>query len=168
MVKLLIHLKKGLVKALEIAVIVLVAVLVLDVLWGVFSRYVLGAQSRWTEELATMLLIWVSLLGAAVAFAAKAHLGVDYFVSKFDPSAQKLIEGFVQLIVFAFSAFALIHGGSILVSETLAAGQLSPALGLKVGYMYMAVPISGIFICLFSIEQFMELFLPKQVKTGEV
>lgn len=168
MIKLFIHLKKGLVKALEITVIVLVAVLVLDVLWGVFSRYVLGAQSRWTEELATMLLIWVSLLGAAVAFAAKAHLGVDYFVSKFDPAAQKMIEGFVQVLVFAFSAFALIHGGTILVSETLAAGQLSPALGLKVGYMYLAVPISGLFICLFSVEQLVELILPKQAETREV
>ncbi len=168
MIKFLIHLKKGLVKALEVAVIILVAVLVLDVLWGVFSRYVLGAQSRWTEELATMLLIWVSLLGAAVAFAAKAHLGVDYFVSKFDPAAQKLIEGVVQILVFAFSAFALIHGGFILVSQTLAAGQLSPALGLKVGYMYMAVPISGVFICLFSVEQLVELILSKQAKAGEV
>ncbi len=168
MIKLLVNLKKVLVKALEIAVIILVAVLVLDVLWGVFSRYVLDAQSRWTEELATMLLIWVSLLGAAVAFAAKAHLGVDYFVAKFDPSVQRLIEGFVQILVFLFSAFVLIHGGNILVSKTLAAGQLSPAMGLKVGYMYLAVPISGVFICLLCIEQFVELILSQKSEKGEV
>lgn len=167
MVKLLIQMKRIFVKMLEWTVIILVAVLVLDVLWGVFSRYVLGAQSRWTEELAVMLLIWVSLLGAAVAFAAKAHLGVDYFVGKLDPAAQKLMEGVVYVIVFFFAAYALIYGGGVLVSKTLASGQVSPAMGLKVGHMYLAVPISGVFICLFALEQMLELILPGKMKREE-
>jgi len=157
MIRLLLKIKQGLSKLLDWTVIFLVAVLVLDVLWGVFSRYVLGAQSRWTEELATILLIWVSLLGASVAFASKAHLGVDYFVGKLDPGAQKLIESAVLTIIILFTAFAFVGGGFTLVSKTLAAGQLLPAMGFKVGYMYLAVPISGLFIILFSVEQFIEL-----------
>ena len=49
-------------------VIVLFATLTIDVLWGVFSRYALGAQTRWTDELATTLMVWVSLLGAALVY----------------------------------------------------------------------------------------------------
>ena len=162
MVRWIIKIKQGLAKLLDWAVIFLVAVLVLDVLWGVFSRYVLGAQSRWTEELATILLIWVSLLGASVAFAAKAHLGVDYFVGKLDEGAQKLVEGAVLILIMLFTAFAFVGGGFILVSKTLAAGQLLPAMGFKVGYMYLAVPISGLFIILFSVEQFVELITGKK------
>ena len=48
---------KALVRVLEWLTIVLFAALVLDVLWGVVSRYVLGTQSRWTEELAIYLLV---------------------------------------------------------------------------------------------------------------
>lgn len=143
-------------RLLEYALIVAVAVLVLDVLWGVVSRYVLGTQSRWTEELATMLLIWVSLLGASVAFSAGQHLGVDYFVSKLHPSAQRLLEAVVRAAVAAFAAVVMLHGGYLLVAETLAAGQVSPALGLKIGYVYLAVPVSGVFIlfeCLVQLTQ---------------
>lgn len=147
-----IGLKKGLAKLLEWAVIVLMAVLVFDVLWGVFSRYVLGAQSRWTEELATMLLVWVALLGGSVAFGVRGHLGVDYFVGKLEPGARFLIDVVVDVLVGIFATAVMIVGGYILVERTLAAGQVTPAMGIKVGYFYLAVPISGVFILLFCID----------------
>ncbi|NIX00358.1 MAG: TRAP transporter small permease subunit, partial [Phycisphaerae bacterium] len=52
-------------------------VLVIDVTWQVITRFVLKNPSSWTEELATYLLIWVGLLGAAVALHRGAHLGID-------------------------------------------------------------------------------------------
>ncbi|MHC5158432.1 MAG: TRAP transporter small permease, partial [Planctomycetota bacterium] len=61
-------LKKGriaLCRLLEAALILAVAVLVLDVLWGVFTRYALSEQAKWSEELARFLLVWISLLGGA-------------------------------------------------------------------------------------------------------
>jgi len=161
MLKLLIFIKKGLAKLLELAVILIMAILVMDVLWGVFSRYVLGSQSRWTEELATFLLIWVSLLGAGVAFASKSHLGVDYFVGKLDPQARLLAEVAANVLVVFFAIAAFIWGGSILVKETLASNQISPAMGIKVGYVYLAVPISGVFIVIFTIETIAEILSGK-------
>jgi TRAP-type C4-dicarboxylate transport system permease small subunit len=85
------------------------------------------------------------MLGAALTYAERGHLGVDYFVSKLDESAQRLTAIIVELIVLAFSAIALVWGGWVLVVETLASEQLSPALGVEVGYVYLAVPISGVF-----------------------
>lgn len=140
------------VKVLEVLLVLGMAVLVVDVLWGVFSRYALGEQTRWTEELAVYLLVWISLLGAALTFREKGHLGVDYFVGKLDPSARRLSAIIVEVIVFAFSAFALVHGGWNLVEKTLASGQVLPALNLPMGYVYSVVPISGIVFCLFAIE----------------
>ena len=69
-----------LLKILNICLASAVALLTLDVLLGVGSRYLWGAQIKWTEELATVLLIWVSFLGTAAAFEAKAHLGIDLLV----------------------------------------------------------------------------------------
>ncbi|HOK96987.1 MAG TPA: TRAP transporter small permease [Anaerohalosphaeraceae bacterium] len=155
------RIKKGLQTLLEWGVIVIMAILVLDVLWGVFSRYVLKAQSRWTEELAIFLLVWVSLLGASVAYASKSHLGVDYFVGKLDRQAQRLAELLVHLAVAVFAASAFVAGGWALVSKTLAAGQISPALGVKMGYVYLAVPISGVFFLIFAAENIAELFAGK-------
>ena len=149
----------ALVSALEKFLVIAFAVLTLDVLWGVFSRYVLGAQSRWTEELAIYLLVWVSLLGASVTYGEKGHLGVDYFVGKLDPAAQKVAEVFVELVVLVFAGFALVYGGYALVVKTLEAEQTSPALGVPVGYLYLAAPISGVFFVMFSIESLLELLM---------
>jgi len=144
-----------LVKGLEVLLVVGMAVLVVDVLWGVFSRYALGEQTRWTEELAVYLLVWISLLGAALTFREKGHLGVDYFVGKLEPSVRRLSAIFVEVIVFAFSAFALVHGGWNLVIKTFASGQVLPALNLPMGYVYSVVPISGVVFCIFAFEHLM-------------
>ncbi len=143
---------RPIVKTLEITLVLGMAVLVIDVLWGVFSRFALGEQTRWTEELAVYLLVWISLLGAALTFRENGHLGVDYFVGKLEVSARRMASIIVEGIVFAFSAFALVFGGWNLVEKTLASGQVLPALGLEMGYVYMVVPISGVLFCLFSVE----------------
>jgi TRAP-type C4-dicarboxylate transport system permease small subunit len=141
------------VRALEWFTIFLFSALVFDVLWGVISRYVPGiVPSDWTEELAVNLLIWVSLFGAALTYREYGHLGVDYFVGKLDPSAQRWVAIVVEITVLIFAGFALVLGGSRLVAETLAANQLTPVLQWKIGYLYSAVPISGLFICAFAIE----------------
>jgi TRAP-type C4-dicarboxylate transport system permease small subunit len=141
------------VRALEWFTIFLFSALVFDVLWGVISRYVPGiVPSDWTEELAVNLLIWVSLFGAALTYREYGHLGVDYFVGKLDPSAQRWVAIVVEITVLIFAGFALVFGGSRLVAETLAANQLTPVLQWKIGYLYSAVPISGLFICAFAIE----------------
>jgi TRAP-type C4-dicarboxylate transport system permease small subunit len=139
--------------ALEWFTIILFSALVFDVLWGVISRYVPGiVPSDWTEELAVYLLVWVSLFGGALTYREYGHLGVDYFVGKLDPSAQRWAAIVVEITVLIFAGFALVFGGSRLVAETLAANQLTPVLQWKIGYLYSAVPMSGLFMCAFALE----------------
>ncbi|HVS30057.1 MAG TPA: TRAP transporter small permease [Thermoanaerobaculia bacterium] len=144
---------RNVVRALEWFTIALFAALVLDVLWGVISRYVPGIRpSDWTEELAVYLLVWVSLLGGALTYRDRGHLGVDYLVAKFDPAAQRLAGIVVELAVIVFAVIALCWGGWLLVSQALASGQLTPVLQWRMGLVYVVVPLSGIFFVAFSIE----------------
>jgi len=122
---------------------------------------VLGEQSRWTEELAIYLLVWVSLLGASLTYAEKGHLGVDYFVGKLDPDAQRMAAVVVELCVLVFALYPLGYGGWVLVVDTLSSGQVSPALGIGMGYVYLAVPLCGAFFALFATEHLWRLLLGK-------
>ena len=133
-------------------IIALFAALTADVLWGVVSRYVLGAQTRWTDELATTLMVWVALLGAALVYGEKGHLGVDYFVGKLEPTAQRLVDCLVHLLVLIFALVVMLYGGWILVDRALDANQLLPALGWKKGYGYLVVPLSGLFFVFYALE----------------
>ena len=143
--------KKVLDRSLEVLVMVVMAILVLDVLWQVFTRLVLRDPSTWTEELAVFMLIWVSLLGAAVALGRGAHLGIDYFVGKLPARVRLGTEVIVFLSVSAFSLLVMVIGGVDLVASNLDLGQESPALRVKVGYVYLAVPISGFFLTLYAV-----------------
>jgi TRAP-type C4-dicarboxylate transport system permease small subunit len=170
--------KKVLDHSLEVLVIVVVAVLVVDVLWQVFTRFILKNPSTWTEELARILLIWVSLLGAAVALNRGAHLGIDYFVGKLSPRKKLCTEILVFLCVSTFSLTVMVIGGTNLVRTTLRLEQLLPALSLKlgfdvkVGYVYLAVPISGFFLVLYSaiglVERLAQLFKGGPITTQEI
>ncbi len=147
-----VKIKETFVKVLETVVITVMAVLVIDVVWQVFTRFVLRNPSSWTEELATMLLIWVSLLGASVALIRKGHLGVDYFVNKLKSGPRSIVDIFIYAMVGFFSASVMIAGGIRLVWLTLLTNQLSPAMGIRMGYVYLALPLSGFFMLVFSIE----------------
>lgn len=144
--------RKGLDRSLEALVAVVMAVLVLDVSWQVFTRFVLRDPSTWTDELATFLLIWVSLLGAAVALKRKAHLGMDYFVGRLAPRSRLRVQVFAALCTTTFSLLVMMVGGATLVARKLQLQETSPALGLDLGYVYLALPISGFFLTIYSIE----------------
>lgn len=145
------------VRVLEWAVIVLIAALVLDVLWQVATRFVLGDPSKWTVELARYLMIWLAMIGTAVGFARREHLGLDYFKEQLHADAQKPIEILGQLVVIAFAVWILLGGGTRLVSEVLASGQTTAALGVPMGAVYLATPIAGASILLISIVDLLEL-----------
>jgi len=152
------QIKNFLDKALEAVVIVCMALLVLDVLWQVFTRKVLNNPSQWTEEVATFLMMWVGLLGAAVALSLGAHLGIDYFVGKLSKTTRLLIEVIVFALVLVFAAYVMLYGGIDLVKSTLELGQVSPVWKIKMGYVYLAVPVSGFFMIIYSFLGMCERF----------
>jgi TRAP-type C4-dicarboxylate transport system permease small subunit len=152
----LVLIKRGLVRALEGVVILLMATLVLDVLWQVLSRYAFRRPSSWTDELATLLVIWLALLGASVALGRQAHLGVDVLVRQLSPAPRRLIEIVVHSVVGFFAVAVLILGGTHLVRLAWLTGQVSPALGVNMGHVYLALPISGVFMLIFALESLLQ------------
>ena len=133
--------------------IVLMALLVIDVTWQVLTRFVFTTPSSFTEELARFLLIWIGLLGSAHAYRHKMHLGVDVLLRTFPDKLQVTIQNLVQLIVIAFSTSTLVYGGSKLVLLAFHLDQSSAAMQINLGYVYLALPLSGCLIALFALEQ---------------
>ena len=138
-------------RLLEWAVTIFMLLLVVTVTWQVLSRYVTRNPSRWPEELALVLLMWVALLGGTIAFMRKAHLGVDYFVEKLRGRRRVAVELFIQAWIVLFAG-VLTYGGSAVVLVTAINGQQLPALGVERAWVYLAVPLAGVLILLHSIE----------------
>lgn len=142
----------ALTKALSIFLIILMAAMVLDVSWQVFTRFVLKDPSSFTEELAGFLLIWIGLLGASYAYYTRAHLGIDILTGKLTGLNRRMVEIAIHGIVFLFSFFILLIGGYRLMSLTFTLNQISPALGISMGYIYLVLPVTGALMMYYSIH----------------
>lgn len=163
--------RKRIDRLLELALVLLMGANVLNVLWQVFTRFVLQNPSSYTEELARYLLIWVGLLGASYAAGKKMHLAIEVVLQGLRNKAKVWVEIIIQIFVFLFSLFVIVMGGIRLVSITLTLAQTSAALQIKLGYVYLVLPLSGILIMfyasVFIIERFRALS-GKQVQVEAV
>lgn len=145
-------LRENIDKILEKFVAVLMAILVVDVLWQVISRYVLSAPSSFTDELAGFLLIWVGLFGSAYVAGKNEHLAIDLLVQRSGPARRKFLEIFISLCIIIFSLTVLVVGGSWLVYTRFALDVKSAALEIPLGYVYIVLPISGLLIMFFTAD----------------
>ena len=131
----------------------LMLAIVLIVCWQVLSRYLLHSPSSISEEISRFLLIWISLIGAAYCYWTKAHIGLDILTNKLAEKQQKIARIFSHLMVLLFSALVLVIGGIRLVQLSFNPIQISPTLGLPMGYLYCVLPITGLLFCFYALVE---------------
>ncbi|HGO5857377.1 TPA: TRAP transporter small permease [Mannheimia haemolytica] len=149
-------------KVLSALCVVISILLVVCVVWQVFSRFILKDPSVYTDELARFSFIWVGLIGAAYAFGQKKHLAIDLLATKLESSPDKLkrLNFIVNLISLCFIALIMCYGGLKLVNDTINAGQVSPVLGVEMGLVYSAIPLSGFFMLVYVIRDLFAIAKP--------
>lgn len=143
-------------RALGWILVAIMGISVLNVLWQVFTRFVLSNPSSFTDELARFLLIWIGLLGAAYAAGNKMHLAIDLLPSKLEGRSRFLLGVVIEACVFLFALTVLVVGGTSLMALTLTLGQSSTALHIPIGYVYLALPLSGLLIMYYAVAAVLE------------
>lgn len=128
-------------KFLEAIVIVLMVALAVEVTLGVVFRYV-GHALVWYDEVATILLAWVTYYGAALAALKRAHLGVPELVRLLPPLPRVVVALFAEACVFAFFIVLAWVGYSVL--EVLATDTLVSLPGVSVAYTQSVIPVSAV------------------------
>ena len=136
---------------LEKTLIVIMSFMVVNVLWQVFSRYILANPSSFTDELARYLMIWVGVLGAAYVAGKGNHVAITYFYEKLNPVNLKRVQIIINLTILSFAILGMFIGGVRLVYITLVLEQLSPALKIPLGVVYAVIPLSGLLIIFYKV-----------------
>ncbi|MEA1887079.1 MAG: TRAP transporter small permease subunit [Bacteroidota bacterium] len=143
-------------------VIIVMTVLVLDVLLqvaaGIFFR---GSNPfSFTDELAEFLLIWVGLLGAAYVSGQKQHLAIKLINKKLSEINIRRLNIFISMLIILFAAFVLVVGGIRFVVINIKLEQLSAAMQLPMWYVYLVLPLSGLFIIYYALDDIVRLRRP--------
>jgi len=148
---------------LKWALVIIMSVMTINVLWQVFSRFVLQSPSSFTEELARYMLVWVGILGASYVAGQKMHLAIDLLPSKLTGKPKAYLEVFIETCIFIFALVVMVIGGIRLVTITLMLNQISAALQVQLGYVYSVIPLSGAFMMFYSFYFILQQF--KNFKT---
>jgi TRAP-type C4-dicarboxylate transport system permease small subunit len=129
-----------LVDLVEFILVLLMVALCTDIFVGVYTRYVVGQAAPWYDEVARYLFIWMAFLGAAVAVHRRAHFVVHLIVDRFERGTQHALELGCWVVIMAFSLFLGYQGIRVMEGVSV---QFSPALGLRLHWVFLAVPVHG-------------------------
>ncbi len=151
------HLRAKIDKILEVFLVVLTTTLVVDVVWQVASRYILSNPSSFTDELAVFLLIWVGMAGAAYVKGKNEHLAIDILPDKLKPKNKNRLLVFINFLIIVFCLTIMVTGGAWLVYTRFQMGQVSSALQVPLGFVYSIVPISGLLMIYYSLDDILNL-----------
>ena len=138
-------------------VILLSCALVACVVWQVLSRYLLGDPSTITDELARYLFMWTGLIGAAYTTGQKKHLSINLLTANLTGVRKQASELIIEAATVLFASIIMLYGGGKLFLKVLAMGQVSPALGIPMGYVYLAIPAAGALILFYSIPSIVDI-----------
>lgn len=142
------------------------AILTLLTVWQVLTRYILNNPSTWSEELASYLFAWVTLLGAAYVFGKREHMNIPVVVDMLSPKLQHYLAILSEVIIFIFAVVVLIYGGISITLLTM--GQATSSLPVQMGVFYAAIPISGVFTAIYSILNIYDLIKGNPIGTKPV
>lgn len=149
--------RKSVDNILSKALILIMAVMVINVLWQVFTRFIMGDPSSFTDELARYLMIWLGILGAAYVSGRNMHVAIDVLPLRSSDKTQRKLKWIVYVSIIAFALFAMVIGGLRLVYITYVLDQHSPALQIPLAAVYFAIPLSGILIIYYKITDILNL-----------
>lgn len=145
------------------SVIAISVVMVIVTLSQVIFRYVLTAPLPWSEELARYCFVWIVFLGGAIGLSRGIHLGVDLFVNLLPDPVRRAVDILTSVLIAAFAATVIYASLPVLNMNMF---QRSPALGVQMSWIYMAIPISMGLIFLICAERVIKDLVFGQLKKG--
>ncbi len=124
----------------------------------VFFRYGLNHSLFWSEELGRMFLVWLTFLGATVAYKRQAHIGIDFLFLK----APARVRIYLKVIVLAGSLFFFwIMAWYGFEFFHFIRFQKTVALGVSKQIPFMMVPVSGCILLLHAVVFLLAMFYEK-------
>ena len=107
----------------------------------IFARQVFGRPLMWSEELSSLIFVYVGMLGISMGIRNQTHVLIDFLCSRFSPRMQKIVFTISQIIIFICIIF-MGYLGNILYKKKWIFELVS--LKISSGWMYLALPLISI------------------------
>jgi len=152
--------QEGLGRLLGVPVALLVAAEIAVLLAGVVARYVFHHPLVWSDEIASILFLWLAMLGSAVAFHCGEHMCMTAVVGKLDPSTRAFLDVIATAAALAFLLLILPHSWEYAAEESMIR---TPALDLQNSWRVAAMAAGFGVMALLAVLRLVAVGRPRQV-----
>ncbi|WP_374250253.1 TRAP transporter large permease subunit [Xanthobacter sp.] len=135
------------------AVAVLVVAEILVLFAGVLARYVFHAPLIWSDELASILFLWLAMLGAVVAFERGEHMRMSAFVGGLSQPYRGFFDALAIAVPLLFLSLALGAAYEFAVDEIIVS---TPALDISAGWRVAALPVGFALMLVLAVLRLIE------------
>lgn len=129
--------------------VLLFSLMILVGTYQIAARYFFNRPSTVSEELLTYSFTWLALLAAAYVFGKREHMRMGFIVDRLGAKKRFFFDLLREVLVFLFSLVVMIVGGIAIIRLTMT--QVTASLGIPMGVVYAAVPLSGVLSLIYSI-----------------
>jgi tripartite ATP-independent transporter DctM subunit len=150
-------------RAIEIVAALLIAAEIVILFAGVISRYFLHRPLVWSDELASLLFLWLASLGAVVAFRRNEHMRMTAIVGMTSPRVRAFLEAVSIGSALAFLLF-IVQPAYEFASEEI--DVTTPALELSNAWRAAALPIGIALMALTAVIQLISIRKWKLILAG--
>ena len=154
------RLQTALVRLLGVPVALLVAAEIGVLLAGVIARYVFHHPLIWSDEVASILFLWLAMLGSAVAFERGDHMRMTAVVSKLQPARRAFLDVLATTAALAFLLLILPHAWEYAVEEAV---MRTPALDVQNSWRVSAMVTGFGAMAVFAVLRLVRVARPRQV-----
>jgi len=133
----------------------ILAVMVVLVVSQVIARYCFQSPIPWTEQLSKYMFVWLVLISGSYMFGQRGHMNISFFKGKLPKQVQTVLDYVSELILLVFAGAVLLAGGYMALK--IGIPQKDAALQISMGYVYSALPISGVLTLLYAVCNLAEL-----------
>ena len=137
----------------EVPVAILVAVEIVVLFAGVFARYVLRAPLVWSDELASLLFLWLAMLGAVVALRRGEHMHLSAIATRISAPHRAFLATLSGMIVTLFVLLILVPAYQHVQDEALI---ITPALGLPNSLRVLAIEVGAVLMMVVAVVRLLE------------
>jgi TRAP-type transport system small permease protein len=149
--------------AIDVSVCSAGALVIALVFYNVLSRYILHTDVAWSSELCTLLLIWITFVGGAMAVRRNVHLGVTEFIMGLKPRVRSRVDA-VVLALTALALGLLVYFGITLT--LLSWDNVAIAIRISNGWWYLAMPVGCLLMLVFVLYQLLAVLRTGQPLNG--
>jgi len=130
---------------------VALVVITLMIPFGVFMRYAMNNPQSWPEPAAVVLMVMLSFLAGAAVYRANVHVAVEALLNAVSAATRRTMLWAVNACMGATALFMIGYG--IQLCLTTRFQTIAEFPWLSVAFVYMPIPLSGLFTLLFLIER---------------